>query len=195
MPRENKTKYAILGLIANRPMTGYDIKKRFEEHLGKFWNESYGQIYPILKELNEEGLATRKVEQAKGRPVRNVVAITEKGLQELRTWLVKPTDPHKERLEILLKLTSGAQMPIESSIRLVREFREEWIRQMNGYGIIEKDLRLEFEGQPQFPYIEMAVDCGMHVGSAYIDWCDKTIERLQGMKESALGKPSEKRDV
>lgn len=187
MARENKTKYAILGLIANRPMSGYDIKKRFEDHLGKFWNESYGQIYPILKSLEEEGLATRTVEKTEGRPAKNMLQITEKGMQELREWLIRPTDPHRERVEILLKLTSGTLMGIEDSIRLVEEFREEWISQTRSYSQIEGELRREFEDKPQLAYYEMAISCGMHVGKGYIEWCDGTIARLRGMKAERQG--------
>ena len=49
--KENKSKYAIMGMLSMGPMSGYDIKKRFEKSLSYFWNESYGQIYPILRKL------------------------------------------------------------------------------------------------------------------------------------------------
>lgn len=192
MPRENKTKYAILGLIANKPMSGYDIKKKFEERLGKFWNESYGQIYPILKALENEGLATRSVEHTKGKPARNVITITEKGMNEFKEWLKKPTDPHKERLEILLKLTAGSHMKIDESIRLVEEFRDEWAAQTKSFVEIEQDLQREWGGRPQLAYMEMAVDCGMRVGNAYIEWCNETIAKLEAMKRDA---PAGTRDM
>ena len=59
MPRENKTKYAVLGLLAYAPLSGYDIRRIYAQSLGNFWSESYGHIYPILKRLKAEGLATR----------------------------------------------------------------------------------------------------------------------------------------
>jgi DNA-binding PadR family transcriptional regulator len=61
MPRENKTKFAVLGLLAYAPLSGYDIRRIYAQSLGNFWSESYGAIYPILKRLEEEGLATREV--------------------------------------------------------------------------------------------------------------------------------------
>jgi DNA-binding PadR family transcriptional regulator len=166
-------------------MSGYDIKKRFEEYLGKFWSESYGQIYPIAKELVDEGLATRAVEQTEGRPNRNVFTITDKGLEELKNWLSKPADPHKERLEVLLKLICGAHMSAESNIEVVQRFRNEWMSHIETYAEIERVLRATYEGDAQLPYWMMAVDCGMHIAKAYISWSDETIEALRQMQELA----------
>ncbi|PYI52519.1 PadR family transcriptional regulator [Paenibacillus flagellatus] len=59
--RTNKSYYALLGLLAFGPHSGYDVKRRIEQQLSHFWSESYGQIYPNLKKLVEEGLATTNV--------------------------------------------------------------------------------------------------------------------------------------
>ena len=48
MPKENKTKYAILGLLSLAPMSGYDIKIITDNSIGHFWNENFGHIYPVL---------------------------------------------------------------------------------------------------------------------------------------------------
>lgn len=183
MPRENKTKYAVLGLLANQPMSGYDIKKHFEEYIGEFWSESYGQIYPITKELVREGLATMTVESNEGKPNRNVFTITEKGMDDLKQWLPKPTDPHKERLEVLMKLTFGAHIHPEQNIELVQRFKEEWIAHINSYHEIEEDLRTTDGENPQFPYWMMAINCGMHLAKAYIAWCDETIETIRSIQK------------
>jgi DNA-binding PadR family transcriptional regulator len=49
--REVKSKYAILGMLSIAPMSGYDIKKQVETSISNFWSESYGQIYPALRNL------------------------------------------------------------------------------------------------------------------------------------------------
>jgi PadR family transcriptional regulator AphA len=85
MARENKSQYAVLGALSMRPMSGYDIKKTFEQSIGSFWSESYGQIYPILRSLVAEGLATSRVEKQPGGPDRRVYALTEAGREELRS--------------------------------------------------------------------------------------------------------------
>ena len=42
-------KYAILGLLNRKSMTGYDLSKEFETTLFEFWNAKHSQIYPELK--------------------------------------------------------------------------------------------------------------------------------------------------
>jgi DNA-binding PadR family transcriptional regulator len=44
--KKSKTKYPILGLLAEQPMSGYDIKKLVDVRFSFFWNESYGQSIP-----------------------------------------------------------------------------------------------------------------------------------------------------
>jgi PadR family transcriptional regulator AphA len=90
MSKENKSKYALLGILSISPGSGYDIKKLMEQSTSNFWNESYGQIYPILKQLVEQRLATSHTEKQEGKPERYVYTLTAKGLEELRHWLTEP---------------------------------------------------------------------------------------------------------
>lgn len=39
-------KYAILGMLAQKPMTGYDLMQEFESTLNEFWSANHSQIYP-----------------------------------------------------------------------------------------------------------------------------------------------------
>src|SRR5260221_4346141 len=86
MAKENKSRYALLGMLSIRPGSGYDIKKFMEQSTSNFWHESYGQIYPLLKQLVDEGLATSHTEKQEGKPERYIYTLTNKGLEELRQW-------------------------------------------------------------------------------------------------------------
>lgn len=55
-------KYAILGLLNQKEMSGYDLMKQFESTLCEFWTAKHSQIYPELKKLTEEGRVTYKTE-------------------------------------------------------------------------------------------------------------------------------------
>ena len=55
-------KYAILGLLNRKPMTGYDISKEFNFQLAEFWSAKHSQIYPELKKLVSEELIIFKIE-------------------------------------------------------------------------------------------------------------------------------------
>src|ERR1043166_5381121 len=55
------TRYALLGLLTLAPQSGasgYDLRRWAESSIGHFWRESYGQIYPVLKQLLRDGLVT-----------------------------------------------------------------------------------------------------------------------------------------
>ena len=55
-------KYAILGLINRKPMTGYDITREFNSNnLANFWYAKHSQVYPELGRLMEEKLVTCEV--------------------------------------------------------------------------------------------------------------------------------------
>ena len=46
---------AILGLVSEQPLHGYELKKRLGETLGTLWGVSYGSLYPALKRLERQG--------------------------------------------------------------------------------------------------------------------------------------------
>ena len=46
---------AILGLLKEQPLHGYELKKRLGETLGSLWGISYGSLYPALRRLEHDG--------------------------------------------------------------------------------------------------------------------------------------------
>jgi len=93
MARENTSRYAVLGMLTRGPRTGYDIRREIYGSVRHFWSESYGQVYPVLHQLVQDGLATVVVEPGVGRPERRVYRLAETGWAELRRWLVQPVAP------------------------------------------------------------------------------------------------------
>ncbi|MBI5253464.1 MAG: PadR family transcriptional regulator [Euryarchaeota archaeon] len=79
-------KLAVLGVLMEKPMHGYELKQYFETRMPVFWMINYGSIYPVLKKLKEEGLvaARREVSEPRGKIV---YEITEEGRREFRKIL------------------------------------------------------------------------------------------------------------
>jgi DNA-binding PadR family transcriptional regulator len=46
---------AILGLLKDQPLHGYELKKRLGENMGALWGVSYGSLYPALRRLEKSG--------------------------------------------------------------------------------------------------------------------------------------------
>ncbi len=183
MTRENKSKYAILGLLSLDSMSGYDIKKKIEASTSNFWSESYGQIYPILKRLVAEGLATQSVKEQVGKPDRHVYMLTDRGLQELQRWLIEPAEPQVERIEILLKLFFGQQVAVADNIYHVQQFRKLQQQLLQKYQAIEEDTKTKWADNSNLPYWLMTVSYKLHVTQALIRWCDETLAKLSKMAE------------
>jgi DNA-binding PadR family transcriptional regulator len=138
-------------------LSGYDIRHSVEETIGHFWSESYGQIYPELRRVTQEGLVTRSRAGGEGRPVRQVYALTRAGGERLRQWLGEPAEPQVRREELLLKLFLGAQVLPGTSLR--RELQP---------------------GAPDLAYWLATIRHGVLAAEASLRWCDEAEELLPG---------------
>jgi DNA-binding PadR family transcriptional regulator len=72
---------AILGLLKERAMHGYQLRKRLSDSLGGFWRVSYGSLYPALKRLQRQGAVEMVFPSEDVGRRKNVYRITEKGEQ------------------------------------------------------------------------------------------------------------------
>jgi DNA-binding PadR family transcriptional regulator len=70
---------AILGLLKERSMHGYQLSKQLSEALGGFWRVSYGSLYPSLRRLEKEGAVERVFAKEEVGRRKNVYRITPKG--------------------------------------------------------------------------------------------------------------------
>lgn len=98
-------KYAILGLLNQKKMTGYDLMKQFESALCEFWSAKHSQIYPELKKLTEEGCVAYRQEASDNGLEKKLYHITKKGRTDFMSWLssetpAQPTPKDISRLKI-----------------------------------------------------------------------------------------------
>jgi len=75
--RRGNVRAAILSVLAEEPMHGYQIMQRLEERSGGMWRPSPGSVYPTLQLLEDQGFV--KGEEVEGR---RVFALTETGKAE-----------------------------------------------------------------------------------------------------------------
>src|SRR3954470_19305127 len=81
---------AVLGLLADTPMHGYELRKRLGAVLGSFRAFSYGSLYPCLKELVAAGwIATDGEAPKAGRRSKIVYKLTADGKEHLQTLLAE----------------------------------------------------------------------------------------------------------
>jgi DNA-binding PadR family transcriptional regulator len=95
--------YAILGLLAARPMSGYDIARLLKEPVSFFWSANHSQIYPELARLEAAGLVEYQVIEQYDRPAKKLHTITPAGLDAVKHWVTTPIKPQPSRSELVLK--------------------------------------------------------------------------------------------
>jgi DNA-binding PadR family transcriptional regulator len=174
----NRTTFAILGFLTLGPMSGYDIKKMVEGSIDNFWSESFGQIYPALRRLTEQGLIDKRKETSAGGRPRHVYSILEPGRAALQDWLRAPTDPAPVRVELLLKLFFGAHSDRETNRRQILRYRDQMSRDLERYGAITKLLRSREGTAGDLPYWLLTLRFGERDRQAHIEWCDEALELL-----------------
>lgn len=122
--------YALLGLLSYRPMTGYDLKKMFDDSINNFWAASLSQIYRELGALENKGYLTSAVEKQNDRPDKKIYNITDTGRGAFREWITNfPEKLSKEkRDEFTLRLFFGSNLTREDLIiqfqRFIKEMQE-----------------------------------------------------------------------
>jgi len=184
--RPLRSRYAVLGMLSMGLETGYEMKKHVESNLRHFWSESYGQIYPILRRLEEEGLATRTPDPRADGPRRNRHQLTEAGWQDLRDWLETPPEPQPQRHELLLKLSFGERVPVAVSIRHVRNHQELCESSLEYLQMGETVLRDKPDLHRDRDYWRLTLSYGKAIREAEIAWCRETLVRLREMEAEQL---------
>lgn len=162
-------KFALLGLLAESPRYGYEIKRRFEGALGNAWSLSYGQLYPTLRRLAELGLVTKKTEPGKKAADKNIYSITEKGRRRMEEWLLKPLrSAYRVKDEFTLRFLFFRTLAPEQ----VREFlRGQRTRTVEQKEVLERTL-LSLRGGMEY-YLQAIIRKGIIHLEAELRWLDE----------------------
>ncbi len=118
---------AILGLLKEAPLHGYELRKRLNIMLGSFRVLSYGSLYPALKSLVARGLITgteQSAAQSTSRPpsrasARIVYELTAEGKEHLQTVLASSGPAAWEDESFDVRFAFFAQTDAETRIRIL----------------------------------------------------------------------------
>ncbi len=119
--------FAILGLLKYKPMTGYDLKKMFNESISNFWAASLSQIYRELSVLESKGYLNHTILPQDDRPDKKIYSMTETGNAAFREWIETfPDKMSKEtRDEFTLRVFFGSNINKEDMLQALQRFKEE----------------------------------------------------------------------
>ncbi|MFA6450039.1 MAG: PadR family transcriptional regulator [bacterium] len=176
-------KYAILGLLHYGDLHGYRIKELLKRDFGYMWTVNFGQIYPALREMQEEGFVTMARVEQENAPDRKLYSITEKGDSEFRRWL--DSEPERSltiRDPFLLRFAffgfgdNGRSLEqIDDQIKLYEEQLES--RRSN--------MPRRTRGNPQ---ARLLADLGVGLNEVMLEWLLRAKKELQNETVGAIGK-------
>jgi PadR family transcriptional regulator AphA len=98
--------FALLGLLARGPRSGYDIAAQLKQGVGPFWHARHSQIYPELARLESDGLVSHERVAQHDRPDKKVFSILPAGRAALSAWVISPFDGQQVRDELTLRAYS-----------------------------------------------------------------------------------------
>ena len=175
-------KFALLGLLAESPKYGYELKRRFEGALGNVWSVSYGQLYPTLRRLSELSWVTKKTEPGKKAAERNIYSITEKGRRKLDEWLLTPVrSTYRVKDEFTLRFLFFSKLEPLRVLHYLEEHRRKTAEQRASF---EKTFA-SLEGE-----IDFFLQGIIRKGIVHLEAEDRWLEDVIGaMRKNSAGEP------
>jgi len=178
--------HAILGFLNYGPSTGYDLKKVFDQSVNHFWPADRSQIYRTLSRLSDDGLATVEVVHQEDAPDRKVYYITDKGKEELRTWLTDSSAADCVRSVELVRVFFAGQLSQEQALEMFRRGLR-WYRETLAayYAMRDKSLRALSAGEDGEVSVrdaffwQLTLENGVAATEALVAWLESVIGRLE----------------
>jgi PadR family transcriptional regulator, regulatory protein AphA len=122
--------YVILGLLSWRSLTGYDLKKIFMDSVMLYWSGNNNEIYKALVSLHKENLVNREIQQQENYPARKVYSITEKGVSELKKWVLSTPELPHYKPSFLIQLSWADALTSDELDALLADYEEEVLMQL-----------------------------------------------------------------
>lgn len=188
---------AILGLLGEQELHGYEIRKRLREELGFFSNVSFGSLYPALSRLERAGavetaeeadepqapipmtgslggeraaLRSRRQTGGRGRRARKVYRITEEGRRQFAELLDSERDVADDARSFGLRLAFARYLPPQARLRLLERRRAHLLERL-------AEARAGSAGTRQLdPYARSVMEHAAESTERDISWLERLIE-------------------
>jgi len=160
----NATQGSLLGFLHDGPLTGWDLIRRVEGGLSRFWNVTSSHVYRELRALEERGLI-----EAGDPGVRDRVpfSITGAGRREFRQWIRHPPAAEQIRFPLLVTLWFGRHLEPSQLAAFVDEARDEHAQRLDLYTSLRGHL------EDDDPYHDAVIGFGVAYERAVVDWLDE----------------------
>lgn len=171
--------HAILVSLAEKPSTGYELTRRFDKSIGRFWTATHQQVYKVLGRMQAAGWVAATEVAQDGRPDKKVYDLTAAGRAELRDWIGCPAEPENARSELAVKVRGASYGDPRKVAAEVRRHRAQHAERLEFYLANEKR---EFPDPSALRgrrlHQWLVLRGGINLERGMIDWCDEVIAAL-----------------
>jgi DNA-binding PadR family transcriptional regulator len=164
----------LLGLLNQKPMSGYDIKQSLRNFDWLIGSPSPGSLYPALRGLLQDGLVTVDVVVRQDRPPRKEYHISPAGQEVLRQWISQPVSAGTLKTFAMRLILSGNLSPSVLLADLQRR-----LSAVSRYLALLEQTLTELD-QEEDAGQRLAVDYGLAVARSELAWLENTVDRLRG---------------
>jgi PadR family transcriptional regulator, regulatory protein AphA len=188
-PKLTTSSYAILGLLALRPWTTYELAKQMAVSLRNFWPRAESKLYEEPKKLVAHGLAEVRSEHVGRRP-RSVYEITGAGREALRAWLDEPGAMATLEFESLVKVFFAEQGTKAQLVATLERIVEEQRRRA---AVDAEWARAYAAGRAAFPerlaVLSLVGPLQADVNRTILRWAEEALETVAGWPEELRAAP------
>lgn len=192
------TSYAILGLLAVRPYSTYELTREMSRSLGRLWPRTVSKLYEEPKKLVAHGLANSR-EGTVGKRPRTMYSITLRGRSALHAWLEEPGDGPTLEFEGLVKLLFAEHGTREAALASIARARD-WAVEQNqgniaaGEAFLTKDGRFDSRA-PETLLVGAFLTDYYALVARWADWAADQVESWPGDPAERQVDKSEQREV
>lgn len=183
-------KHGLLGLLNYGSMTGYDLKKTFDDSLSFFWRAKTSQIYRELNAMEKDGLLSSEHVIQTDKPNKRLYQITDAGQAELRRWLANPEDDIAAAMQpksaFLMRVFFAGETSKQDQLALLRAYREQCVQAGNSMDVAYRSINEYGEtvnDQEKSKHWGLTALYGTIFYQAGADWASKAIALLEENEE------------
>ena len=178
-PDLSTTSYAILGLLAIKPWSTYELAKQMQRDLHFIWPRAESNLYTEPKKLVAHALASASAEP-RGKRRRTVYSITPAGREALTAWLATEASAPRWESESIVKLIFATHGSTEQLLGHLHDFRDHATARWKAVAAV---FRPYLEGDGPFPdrahVNTLAASLVLETARVEAAWADRAIEEVQ----------------
>ena len=181
-------KHAVLALLEQEPMYGYQLRTEFEQRTGTTWPLNVGQVYTTLTRLERDGLVAGAGADPEGHVI---YEITGAGREEVAAWFTTPVARSQPpRDELAIKLALAVTVPGVDVGTLIQRQRSATMTALQDYTRLKRGAVGDDPADLAWSLVLDSLVFGAEAEIRWLDHCEARLRRAAGERPARASAPS-----